>query len=121
MRKPDLRDLLAAAQTRIQGARALLARPRTCNPDECITLFREAQGYMEWLRDRLAQASPVSSDLRAQAVELAAEIRQAGVLLAQAAHYGRRWLERLRSISPEYTASGDHLPQPIRGRISYLG
>ena len=64
MRKPDLRDLLAAAQTRIQGARALLARPRTCNPDECITLFREAQGYMEWLRDRLAQASPVSSDLR---------------------------------------------------------
>jgi hypothetical protein len=121
MREHDLQGLLAAAQSRVRGVRALLARPRVCNLDECVTLFREAQGYLEWLRDRLPQAGPASRDLRPQASTLAGEIRQAGVLLEQAARYGRRWLERLRSISPEYTASGSAAPLQIRGHISFLG
>ncbi|MGA2589490.1 MAG: hypothetical protein ABSH32_06225 [Bryobacteraceae bacterium] len=121
MREHDLQGLLAAAQSRVRGARALLARPRACNLDECVTLFREAQGYLEWLRDRLPQAGPASRDLRPHATTLAGEIRQAGVLIEQAARYGRRWLERLRSISPEYTASGSAVPLQIRGHISFLG
>ena len=121
MREHDLQGLLAAAQSRVRGARALLARPRVCNLDACVTLFREAQGYLEWLRDRLPQTGPASRDLRAQATTLAGEIRQAGVLLEQAARYGRRWLERLASISPEYTASGSEVPLQISGHISFLG
>jgi len=121
MREHDLQGLLAAAQSRVRGARALLARPRTCNLDECVTLFREAQGYLEWLRDRLPQIVPASRDLRAQATTLIGEIRQAGVLLDQAAHYGRRWLERLGSRSPEYTASGSAVPLQVGGHISFLG
>jgi hypothetical protein len=121
MREHDLQGLLAAAQSRVRGARALLARPRACNPDECVTLFREAQGYLEWLRDSLPQAGPAGRDLRRQATGLAGEIRQAGVLLEQAARLGRRWLAGLRSMAPEYTASGSAVPVRIRGRISFLG
>jgi hypothetical protein len=85
MRQHDLAGLLAAAQSRVRGARAMLARPRTCNLDECVTLFREAQGYVEWFRDSLPQAGPAPRGLRRQATVLAGEIRQAGVLLEQAA------------------------------------
>jgi hypothetical protein len=121
MREPDLQELLAAAESRVRGARVLLAGPRTCNLDECVTLFREAQGYLEWFRDSLPRAGPPNRGLRRQATALAAEIRQAGVLLEQAARYGRRWLERLRSMAPEYTASGGRAPLHIRGQISFLG
>ncbi|MGA2735975.1 MAG: hypothetical protein ABSG65_00835 [Bryobacteraceae bacterium] len=120
MREPDPQELLAAAQTRVRGVAALLARPRACNPDECITLFREAQGYLEWLRDSLPPAAPVRG-LHRQASGLAGEVRQAGVLVEHAARYGRRWLERLGSAPPEYTAAGSAVPLHIRGHISFLG
>jgi hypothetical protein len=121
MREHELQGLLAAAQSRVRGTCALLARPRACNLDECVTLFREAQGYLEWLRDSLPQAGPAGRELRGQATNLAGEIRLAGVLLEQGALLGRRWLERLRSMAPEYTASGSAVPLDIRGRISFLG
>ena len=121
MRERDLQGLLAAAQSRVRAARALLARPRACNPDECVTLFREAQGYLEWLRDSLPHAGRAGRDLRRQATALAGELHQAGVLIEQAARFGRRWLAGLRSMNPEYTASGSALPVQIRGRISFLG
>jgi hypothetical protein len=121
MREPDLQRLLAAAQSRVRGARALLARPRACNVDECVTLFREAQGYLEWLRDSLSQAEPAGRDLRGQATVLAGEIRQAGVLLEHAARFGRRWLEGRRPMDPEYTASGRRAPLRTRGRVSFIG
>lgn len=118
---PDLQGLLAAAQSRVRGARAMLARPRACNPDECLALFREAQGYLEWFRDSLPKAGASNRALRHQAIALAAEIRQAGVLLEPAARCGRRWLERIGTRSPEYTASGDTVPLRIHGRMSLLG
>lgn len=120
MPKPDPQVLLTAAQSRVRGARALLARPRDCNLDECVTLFREAQGYLEWLRDSLPPAGDSGRGLRRQATTLAGEIRLAGVLLEQAARSGRRWLERLRPPGPEYTASGQPAPQPVR-HMSLLG
>jgi hypothetical protein len=121
MRERDLPELLAAAQSRVRGACALLARPRACHLEECVTLFRETQGYLEWLRDNLSHAGPPGRDLRRQATALAGEMRQAGILLELAARSGRRWLERLRSMSPEYTAAGSRVPLQIRGRISFLG
>jgi hypothetical protein len=122
MRKHDLQGLLVAAQSRVRGVRALLARPLACNPDECITLIREAQGYLEWLRDSLPLAGPAAApELHRQATALAGEIGQAGALLQQAARFGRRWLDRLRAMNPEYTSSGATVPLRIRGQISYLG
>ncbi|MGA3042644.1 MAG: hypothetical protein ABSF54_17855 [Bryobacteraceae bacterium] len=121
MPERDLQKLLAAAGSRVRGARVLLLRPRTCNLDECVSLFREAQGYLEWFRDSLSRAGPATRGLRHQATVLAAEIQQAGILLEQAARSGRRWLERLRAVSPEYTASGGRAPLELRGRISFLG
>jgi hypothetical protein len=121
MRERDLQGLLAAARLRVHGACALLARPRACNPDECVTLFREAHGYLEWFRDNFLQSGRPNPDLRRQATTLAVEIRQAGVLIEQAARFGRRWLERRRCMSPEYTASGRTAPVDIRRRISFLG
>jgi hypothetical protein len=121
MRERDLEELLAAAQSRVRGARILLARPRACNLDECVTLFREAQGYLEWFRDSFPPSGAAAPGLRRTATTLAGEIRQAGVLLEQAAQFGRRWLERLRPAAPEYTASGARAPLDIRGRISFLG
>ena len=85
MRDRDLQGLLAAAESRVRAVHALLARPRACNLEECVTLVREAQGYLEWLRDSLPQAGPVSRGLRPRAATLACEIRQAGVLLQQGA------------------------------------
>jgi len=121
VRERDLQGLLAAAQSRVRGADALLARPRTCNLEECVTLFREAQGYLEWLRDSLSQAGPAGPSLRPTAATLASEIRQAGILLEQGAMLGRRWLAGLRALAPEYTASGNAVPLRIRGRVSLLG
>lgn len=121
MREPDLNGLLAAAQSRVSGARGLLMRPRVCNLDECVTLFREAQGYLEWLRDSLARTVPAGPGLRPQATALAVEIRQAGILIEQGARRGRRWLAGLRAAAPEYTASGSEVPVHIRGRVSFLG
>ena len=121
MRERDPEGLLAAAQLRITGARALMARPRACDAERCITLFREAQGYLEWARDSLSHAGPVSGNLRGQAIALASEIQQAGILLEHVAHFGRRWLEGLRSSSPEYTASGSRVPPRMLGHISVTG
>jgi hypothetical protein len=121
MRDRDLQGLLAAAESRVCAVHALLARPRACNLEECVTLVREAQGYLEWLRDSLPRAGPVSRGLRPQAAALACQIRQAGVLIEQGALLGRRWLAGLRSMAPEYTASGSAAPLHIRGRISFLG
>ncbi|HLY19874.1 MAG TPA: hypothetical protein VKR61_21755 [Bryobacteraceae bacterium] len=116
----DSPRLLAAARARVAGARSLLARPRACNLDECVTLLREAQGYLEWLRDSLPRAGSARPDLRGQALALAGEIRQAGVLLEQAARFGRRWLERLQSAAG-YTAAGTCVPLQPRGQISLFG
>jgi hypothetical protein len=113
--------LLAAAQSRVSGARILLSRPRACDPNECVALFREAQGYIEWLRDSLAGAVPANPELRRLAANLALEVRQAGVLAEHAARHGRRWLERFGSVPPEYTAAGGAVPLHLRGRISYIG
>jgi hypothetical protein len=121
MREPELQGLLEAAQLRVAGVRLLLARPRACNPDECITLFREAHGYLEWLRDSLGGAGPVDPNLRRGVIGIAGEIRQTGVLLEQAARLGRRWLEHWRALSPEYTPYGCASPLAIRRRISFLG
>jgi hypothetical protein len=121
MREHDLQKLLAAAELRVRGARALLARPRACNLEECVTLFREAQGYLEWFRDSVPRAGPVPRGLRRQATALSGEICRTGVLLEQAARSGRRWLERLGSMGPAYTASGSRAPFEIRGRVSFLG
>ena len=115
----DPQALLAAAQARVRGARTLLERPRACRFDECVTLLREAQGYLEWLRDSLA-AAPAPRELRAKAVALASDIRHAGILLAQAGRYGRRWLERLQATAG-YTAGGLLAPLNGRGNLSILG
>jgi len=121
MRETDLQELLTAAQSRVRGARILLARPRDCNMDQCVTLFREAQGYLEWARDCLPPAAPGRADMRRQAALLAAEVRHAGVLLDQGARAGRRWLQTLRPAAPEYTASGSPVPFRVRAQISFLG
>lgn len=121
MPENELQRLLTAAQARIREARAMLARPRACRLDECGTLFREAQGYLEWFRDSLSRAGVTHGSLRRQAAALAEEICQAGVLLEQAARFGRRWLDRLRAPAPEYTASGGIAPPDNRGHVSFLG
>ncbi|HXM42067.1 MAG TPA: hypothetical protein VN924_12495 [Bryobacteraceae bacterium] len=121
MRENDPQGLLAAAQSRVAGARILLSRPRACDPNECVALFREAQGYLEWLRDSFAGAAPANPDLRRRAANLALDVRQAGILAEHAARHGRRWLERFGSMPPEYTAGGGAVPLHLRGRISYLG
>ena len=77
-----------------------------------MTLFREAQGYLEWLRDSLAPPARPAV-FAPPGAALAGEIRQVGVLLDQAARFGRRWLEACGAISPEYTASG-HPPASHR-------
>lgn len=121
----NLYALLGAAQARVRGARSMLAHPRDCRLDECVTQLREAQGYLEWLRDNLTNRSltlVVQSHhgLRAPIVALAAEIRQAGILLEQAARLGRRWLERWQAASG-YTSDGAAVPLAPRGRISFFG
>lgn len=120
MPPPDPEELLVAARSRVSAARALLGRPLQCQAGEYVTLFREAQGYLEWLRDSLRLSAP-SSHLRPQATALAGEIRQVGLLLDRAAFLGRRWLEAWHPVSPEYTASGSRPLLRIRGAISYTG
>jgi hypothetical protein len=51
--------------------------------------------------------------------DLANEVRHTGVLLEQAARFGRRWLDRLQS-SLEYTEAGLHAAWRPAGRVSYL-
>jgi hypothetical protein len=114
-------QLLADAQSRVNSARELLARPRTCNLDECLKYLREAQGYLEWLRDNLREAGPAGRELREPLMALGREIRQAGALLEQAARFGRRWLDRLLASGSSYTAAGGPAPLAARGRISILG
>ena len=121
----ELRGLLDAAAARVCSARALLVRPLACRTGECITLLREAQGYLEWLRDSLpATAPPLTGapghELRAQAMVLAAEILQTGLLLESAARVGQHWLARLQAGSG-YTAGGVLPPLEARGQVSFLG
>lgn len=119
MPEPDLEKILAA-RARVGAARGLLAHPLTCSLDECVTLLREAHGYLEWLRDSLTAAGPSRHALRRQAIALSGEIGQTGILLEQARRYGRRWLERLQA-GAGYTALGGPLPIQPRGRISIFG
>ncbi|HVN04289.1 MAG TPA: hypothetical protein VMT86_07710 [Bryobacteraceae bacterium] len=119
MPDPDL-EKLRAARARLAGARGRLARPRACSLDECVTLLREAQGYLEWLRDSLQAGRGLRPEARAQAVALRAEIRHTGVLLQEAVRRGRRWLERLQTAGG-YNSSGALLPLAPRGRIAILG
>ncbi|MGA2134221.1 MAG: hypothetical protein ABSH50_18155 [Bryobacteraceae bacterium] len=119
MADPNPNMLLDAAQARIRGACLLLARPRACCLDECITQWREAQGYLEWLRDSLAGRA-TDKQLRAQIMAAAVDIRQAGILLEQAARSGRRWLDRLQT-GGGYTADGTYRPLSGSGRISFFG
>jgi hypothetical protein len=121
MRERTFPQLLADAQSRVSSARGLLARPRTCNMDECLKYLREAQGYLEWLRDNLRDAGPAGLELREPLIALGREIRQAGALLEQAARFGRRWLERLLAANSSYTAAGGPPPLPARRCISILG
>ena len=120
MPERDPRALLKAARKRVALVRVRLAHPLTCNLDECVTLFREAQGYLEWLRDSLA-AGETRGKLRAAAIAVAGEIRQAGILLEHAAHCGRRWLQRLEPSSAEYGAGGCPVRPHVPARISTLG
>ncbi len=76
MDERNLSWLLAAAQARVRATSALLALPRECHVDECVTLLREAQGYLEWLLDRMRSDQPAPAELRAQAAELAGEMWQ---------------------------------------------
>lgn len=119
MDQRELDGLLAAAHLRIAGACDLLAQPRSCSAGQCITLFREAQGYLEWARDRLPAVQPLNPDLRRQATGLSSELRRAEILLERAEQYGRAWLER--SCAPEYTTSGIRFALPFRSRISFTG
>ena len=121
MRERTPPQLLADAQSRVSSARDLLTRPCTCNMDDCLKYLREAQGYLEWLRDNLREAGPAGRELREPLIALGREIRQAGALLEQAARFGRRWLESLRATSSSYTAAGGPAPLPSRGHISILG
>jgi hypothetical protein len=120
MREESLGEILAA-QSLVSSARALLARPRTCNVDECAALLREAQGHMERLRDRLPKAGPAGRELREQAATLQREIRQSAALLDQAARFGANWLARLRAMSSGYTAAGSPAPLQTNGLVSVLG
>ncbi|HUO30808.1 MAG TPA: hypothetical protein VMU80_16405 [Bryobacteraceae bacterium] len=113
-------EKLCAARARIAGARGLLVRPRACGLDECVTLLREAEGYLEWLRDSLPHGRGLDPELRAQAAALHTEIRQTGVLLAEAVRRGRRWLARLQAAAG-YDSCGALLPLAPRGRIAVLG
>jgi len=121
MREENLGELLAKARARIGGARARLADPRTCAPGECVTLLREAQGYLEWLRDRLRGGARGSRELRDEAGRMGREIREAGVLLEQAARRGHRWLELARARHCGYTRAGLPGPLPPAGRLSIWG
>ena len=118
MRDQNLRKLLIAAQSRVRRARAMLARPRSCRLDECLSVLCEAQGYLEWLRDSLPGGPP--GNLRAEALGLAGDIRQTSILLERAARLGRRWLARL-AASAGYTAAGQCVPLAGRGRLSIIG
>jgi len=121
MREQDCAGLLGAARDRVAAVRAALVDPRACRVDECITLFREAQGYLEWLRDSLPRASTEGRKLRASAADMAVELRQTGILLERASRAGAHWLERLRSTPPGYTADGNPTPLGLRGSLSLLG
>jgi len=121
MREMTLPQLLAAAQSRVTSARALLARPRTCNLDECEECLREAQRYLESMREDLREAGPAAREFRGPLIALGREIRQVGALLEQAASFGRRWLERLRASHSAYTPAGCPVPVQACWRISVLG
>jgi hypothetical protein len=112
--------LLDAAHARLSQARSLLLHPLDCHVEACTTLFREAQGYMEWLRDSLRTKPPVAHDLRQQMIALGVEIQHAGILLDQAARAGRAWLERIQA-SAGYTAAGACLPLQAPEQISFFG
>jgi hypothetical protein len=118
VRDQNLRQLLMASQSRVRRARSMLAHPRSCRLDECLSILCEAQGYLEWLRDSLPEAP--SANLRAEALVLANDIRQTGVLLERGARLGRRWLARL-AASAGYTAAGQCVPLAARGRLSIIG
>jgi len=112
--------LLDAARARLSQARALLLHPRDCHLEDCTTLFREAQGYLEWLRDSLPTKPPVAHNLHPQMIALGVEIQHTGILLDQAARSGRAWLERIQA-SAGYTAAGACLPLQGPGQISFFG
>jgi hypothetical protein len=120
MRERSLEDLVAAARTRVAGVRAALTRPRACHLDECVTRLREAQGYLEWLRDSLAGDLRPGGGLRRPLLALETEIRHTGILLGQAARFGRRWLERWQP-SASYTADGTFPPMEPRGHMAFFG
>ena len=94
MPERTIQEPLAAAQSRVREARALLARPRSCDLEACATMLHGAQGDLEKLRDSLLAGAPGCWELRQQATLLGREIRQAGALLEQAASFGRNWLGR---------------------------
>src|SRR5690348_12115199 len=110
---------MEAARGRVGDLRAALLRPRECDIEACITRLREAEGYLEWLRDSLDRQPRRVDGLGAQARALHAEIGQAAVLLEQAARYGRRRLDGRRP--PEYDALGAPAPFLVRGSVSLLG
>jgi len=121
MEERRLAWLLKEARARVHATSALLGHPRTCKVDECVTLLREAQGYLEWLRDEMRTDRRETTQLRAQASSLASEIRRAGTLLEGAARMGRRWLERMTAGYAGYTAAGGMTRPPITGHVSILG
>ncbi len=113
-------EMLASAQARVREARSLMLRPRGFDLDKCITLLRDAEGYMEWLRDYLGRSGERVFGLRAALQALARDIRQAGVLLDRAARQGGRWLLKLQA-GGGYTPRGEPAPLQPRGRITVLG
>ena len=55
MRRNELEEMLMGAQQRVRAACTLLMRPLACDADACLALFRDAQGDLERLRERLAE------------------------------------------------------------------
>jgi hypothetical protein len=121
MQDPTVQKWLAAAQQRVRDASVLLARPRTCDLDECAALLQEAQGNLEQLRDSLCGGVATGREWRQEALALGRDIRRAGALLEQAARFGRAWLARLRAASAGYTAAGSPTPVQPCGRILVRG
>jgi hypothetical protein len=110
---------LNAARRAVESARAMLMRPRDWDMERCAMLFGEAKAHLERLCQALAQGTG-GRELRAQAMALRGEIRQAGVLLEQAVRFSQNWLARLGGTAG-YTAAGVPAPIPSRISISLLG
>ncbi len=113
--------MLEAAQSCVSRARRELLNPRTCDLEACNRLFRQAQKHVEELRDTMHREGDAGRELRERGAALSGEIRQAAILIEQAARLGRHWLNRLESMNPGYTPAGCWSPVISRGHVCVTG